>query len=466
MMIRVLALALMFCGFGEARADEGPYFIGDGDVADFALDATNPADARIYLTKKPTNEPMREAQVTLQPANGKSDIIFAPTNTPGVYVAKLDDLAVLPGQVLIQTSEDADAVSPVVPSYRQAQRPVASVPASSGSRPGMVWLFGGMIAVLAAFFVGVGLGRRASGARKMAGLMAIGLATGLTARKVEAHGGHDHVAPAADAGATGGDVVLPKRSQILIDLRTAATAKATVAGVMKAYGHVIPQPQLDATLTAPQAGFIRPAQGLGLGSKIRRGQVLGTLQAVNAIPIEAPIDGEISEMLAVPGSRVDAGAKLFRVTNMAVLWVDAELFSEQLVRLKDASSAQVAVDGVSTPIKARFLDAMTPVSEETRTAKVFLELISPPKALHVGALATVSIALGVGGEVVPVPAAAILDRGGDKIVFIQTGPETFAAREVSLRDGPDPSMALVTKGLGGGERVVVSGNYQLLMKAK
>ena len=49
---------------------------------------------------------------------------------------------------------------------------------------------------------------------------------------------------------------------------------------------------------------------------------------------------------------------------------------------------------------------------------------------------------------------------------MQTGPETFAPRQVVTADSAEPGTVLVTQGLQDGNRVVTSGSYQLLMKAK
>ena len=365
---------------GQTATPSQRYYVGNGEAADFALEIADGGTGSLYLTHKPTNEPFVGATLTLQPTDsGKPVVKFEPTDTPGVYRGRIEDPASLPGQLLIQTASDSDAVETTIPKYKVAVAgavaPTAVLTAEPSDRKAlMIAAAGGALAAsMAGLLFWLLLGRRGDAAKAIVPLFLLVVVGTAFPRRVLAHGGHDHGGPVPDSGAdAGGDVVMSKKSQLLIELRTVEVKKEIVPGVLKTFGHVIPKPQFDAALTAPQAGFIHGVQGLALGSKVARGERLGTLQAVGTIPIESPIDGEISEINAVDGSRVDAGGKLLRVTNMSTLWVDAELFSEQLQRLKEATSASVMVDGLATPIRAKMLGAMTPVSEETRTAKVFL----------------------------------------------------------------------------------------------
>ncbi len=461
---------------GNGASSVPGYYVGDGDIADFALEVGDGGAALLYLTHKPSNEPYAGATVTLQPtASGKPAVKFESAEAAGVYKARIEDPASLPGQVLIQTAADSDAIETTVPKYKVAAAPAAAgvpgvAPANEASNTkalGMAAGAGALATAVIGLLLWLLLGRKRAVAKAAIPLLMLTAGAAVFSERAAAHGGHDHGGPALESGGdAGGDVIMSKKSQLLIELRTAKVKKESVPGVLKTFGHVIPKPQLDAALTAPQAGFIHGIQGLALGARVTRGQRLGTLQAVGAIPIESPIDGEISEINAVDGSRVDAGGKLLRVTNMATLWVDAELFADQLQRLKEATGASIMIDGLSTPVRAKMLNAMSPVSEETRTAKVFLELLAPPKDLRIGTLATVSFALAARGESIQIPASALLNRAGDRIVFVQTGPETFAPRQVVISDSAEPATVLVTQGLKDGDRVVTSGNYQLLMKAK
>src|SRR5690606_32627425 len=103
----------------------------------------------------------------------------------------------------------------------------------------------------------------------------------------------------------------------------------------------------------------------------------------------------------------------------------------------------------------------------TLTAKVFVEIDNADGAIPLGALAHVTFDLPrSSGPGVVLPKSAVLNRGGERLVFVQTGPETFLPKPVATRFGPTPGTLVVTKGLDDGDRVVISGNYQLLVGAQ
>ena len=237
---------------------------------------------------------------------------------------------------------------------------------------------------------------------------------------------------------------------------------------MKSFGHIIPPPENNALIVAPQPGFLKLAQNLKLGKKVKRGEVLGYLQTINQISLVSPIEGILAEMYAFNGARVEGGGKIFRVLNPEVLWVDAELFANQVTRLSEVTRAFVHADGFKKDIEAKLVGANTPISEETRTAKVYLELIEPTEEAKVGAFVDVRFELKSqdGSKAIAIPRSAVLSRAGEPVIFVQTGSETFSVRPIVYEESSRPGVVLVKQGVSENERVVVVGSYQLLMKVK
>lgn len=470
----------------RAEGDTGRYFVGDGTTFDAALDIGEGGSARLFLFHRMTNEPVANAQVSLQGSAG--DIAFKATADAGVYEAKIASGGEQAGNIIVQTEADADAIELAVPAYRAAKAAAAkpggmaaanTLAATAYSKRELYFAGGGLLAGLAfgVILLVALLARRAkAGVRGgQVALLAIGLSTlaGLSLRGTEAlaHADHDHGGgeAAADTGAgdlSGMGVVLAKASQLLLGLRTLEAKTEATPGVLQAFGHIIARPQNDALIVAPQAGFVRGLRGLLPGRVVRRGETLGYLQAVAQVPLKSPIDGEIIEVEAVEGSRVEAGTKLLRVTNRTTLWVDAELFQAQLARLEEVEQVVVSVDGYEKALPAKMINAPSPINEATRTAKVFVELGEAPRELRLGSFAKIHFTLKSRREGVSLPVDAVLSRAGEPLVFVKTGPETFEPRAVSVIDGAEPGTVVVTRGLADGDRVVTTGNYQLLMKAK
>lgn len=62
------------------------------------------------------------------------------------------------------------------------------------------------------------------------------------------------------------------------------------------------------------------------------------------------------------------------------------------------------------------------------------------------------------------PEAGIVNVGGQKVVYVKVGPETFVGRVVEIK-GFWGDKAMVSSGLNAGEIVVIQGMYQVRTSA-
>lgn len=463
-MNKIFTLAVLLLGVAampaSAQSNDVSRTVGDGDIADFALEYKNGV-ATLYLAKKPTNEPFSKAQVSYEATEGDKTFTFSETANPGIYEAKVEG-GIPEGQILLQTDADTDSLDLeplqiVTPANAENSKLTGSVFCSS-------WfaLLVGLIIGAAGMFA---YSRWKHLLRKEAVIIFCGFAL-FSSGEVYAHGDEIHgEAPGTVSNESGAEVYLEKKSQFLIGVRTHLAISEPIQDVIVSYGHIIPVPQKDALVTAPQSGFIKGVKDLRLRQRVKKGEVLAYLESVSDIPIVSPINGQVIELDAVDGARVEPGAKIARITNTSTVWMDAEVFPQDLIKIKDASSMHVEVEGLTEAFNARLVST-SPISEETRTAKVFLALENPQDALKIGSFATVYFSRKSVVDGIVIPKDAVLNRAGDKIVFIQTGPETFESREVKVDPSSKPGKLLVSSGINPKDRVVISGNYQLLMKAK
>ena len=443
-------------------------FTADGEIGDAAFECENDS-LRGWFARKPSNEPF-VGEATLQPAEGGTGLILKGTAQPGSYVLSPFACATLVDgvQLILKAGDEAD----IMPIVKEAEKQEAGKPTHPEEDNHYLWA----VAVAAALIGGVGVGFMSGwimrGGRTAVALALFGFFGVFSASlRVSAHEGHEHApSPGTDAPTIGGEVKLTKQSQFLIGVRSATVQARKMRDSVIAYGHLHPKPQQDAILTAPQAGFIRVHPDVILGAKIHKGQILGTLDALASISIVSPVDGELIELEAVSGVRVDTGAKLFRVSSTTKLWVDADVFESDLQRLPKGSQQdaviQVLVDGQREAISGTLMTSRSPLSEETRTAKFFVEVDNADGHLRLGSFASVYFLGAESKEGITIPKGAVLNRGGEQLVIIQTGPESFKARTVLVERGTEPGTMRVLNGLADGDRVVVAGNYQLLAKVK
>ncbi len=468
--LNLLVILVLSSAEGFASEESAAnYYVGQGELADLSLELSDGQTVTIHATYKETNEPLTQAKIALQPASDSSkNIEFQETKEPGVYSGKLDDKSYLPGQIIIQTESDADAVELAAPKYKNALAAGAVKDAHGLNWKGVgLGFILGVLSIILGFFGFRYIKLRRSQA---SGLILLPILLSSPIRCTEtayAHGGHDHGGPSPQDAmeGSGSEIILPKASQLLIGLKTTAAKKEGAFDSIKSFGHVIPKPQYDAVIIAPQAGFLKSSQTTILGKRVKKGDTLGFIQSVSQIRLESPIDGEVSEVHASDGARIEGGGKIFRVTDSSVLWVDAELFSSQLSKVKAAKNAFITMED-KTSYQAKILSQMTPISEETRTAKVFLEIINQETKPKIGSFVEVVFSIPGNQEGFLVPNSSVLNKSGEQVVFVKTGPETFVSKLVTTTEGSVPGKTLVTKGLAEGDLVVTSGNYQLMMKAK
>ncbi len=96
--------------------------------------------------------------------------------------------------------------------------------------------------------------------------------------------------------------------------------------------------------------------------------------------------------------------------------------------------------------------------KETRTAQVRIELPNPDMALLPDMYGNVEIAAGADGDMLAVPAGAMIDSGDRQVVLLDLGNGRFEPRDVKLGRIGD-GFREVLSGLSEGDKVVVNGNF-------
>nr|WP_245783559.1 HlyD family efflux transporter periplasmic adaptor subunit [Paracidovorax konjaci] len=312
-----------------------------------------------------------------------------------------------------------------------------------------------------------------------------------------------------------GSVFLPKPAQRQLQVRTQPVAQEPLARSHELAGRVVMDPNAGGKVQAMVAGRLEPGpRGLPqIGQAVRRGEVLAHVQPAQGsiersgqmaqvaelraaralaerrlarlrelsetVPrkdieaaesesaslsarisalgsglsgrdaLVAPVDGVIASSNAVAGQVVDARELVFEVVDPQRLRIEALVYDAAVAR--DVAGASLALDGERIPLT--FLGAGRSLREQalpllfsaagTRVARL---AVGQPVAVFVQGAATV--------QGLRVPSASVLRNAANQaIVWVKTGPETFAPRPVTL-EPLDGSSVAVTSGLAAGDRVV------------
>lgn len=176
----------------------------------------------------------------------------------------------------------------------------------------------------------------------------------------------------------------------------------------------------------------------------------------------APMDGFVIEKAVVQGQMVDAGMKLYRLADLGIVWIYAQIYEQDLPYIRLGQEAVVKIPSLpDREFRGRLTFIYPNLDEKTRTAKVRLEFENPGYFLKPGMFVSVQIASELSPSSLLVPDSAVLRSGQKNTVFIALDDGKFDARTVVLGPEGEDGMYEVVSGLSEGERVVSSGQFML-----
>lgn len=319
-----------------------------------------------------------------------------------------------------------------------------------------------------------------------------------------------------------GEVVIDPRRQQLVGVRVVAVRRTAISEDVRATGIVRVDETRQTEITTKVDGWIRDLRADYTGREIARGETLFTLyspallaaegeyllavrghsqasssampdvlgyserlhqaarerllrwdltdadireieergRAADTVTFRSPVAGTIVEKLAVEGMRVVAGQPLFRVADLSVVWVEADVPEQDLGVVRIGQPAAVTLDAYPDERLAGKTAYVHPtVDEKTRTARVRVQLANRGGRLKPGMFATVELT-GRERTGLTVPGDAVLDAGRNQLVFVALGEGRFEPRPVvlgrRLREETE-----ITGGLKEGEQVAAGAAFFL-----
>jgi RND family efflux transporter MFP subunit len=329
-------------------------------------------------------------------------------------------------------------------------------------------------------------------------------------------------APRAPQTTPRGDVTIDPRRQQLIGVKTVAVVRHTVDQHVRATGAVRYDETKQADVNVKIEGWIRDLYVDYTGQPIQRGQPLFTLyspdllntqheyllalktrdqlqhstiadareradalvasarqrllawdlpaddlqkldetgRAVDAVVFRAPVSGFVVEKMAVRGLHVMPGQSLYKVSDISVVWVEADVYESELAAVKAGDAATVTVDAYpGEPFTGRVIYIYPYLDDKTRTNKVRMQLTNRGGRLKPGMYAHVELtSRGRSGLVVPTN--AVLDSGTEQVVFIAQGDGRFQPQKVRIGRRLGDATEILD-GLKEGEQVATGATFFL-----
>jgi len=186
-----------------------------------------------------------------------------------------------------------------------------------------------------------------------------------------------------------------------------------------------------------------------------------TREPKKTLTLYSPFTGYVLEKMVTRGQFVDAGMALYRIVDLSVVWLIADIY--ELIQLGQQAAIQMAYyPGETFTGKAIYIYPY--MEPQTRTAKVRFEFANPDRKLKPEMFANVEIRIQLGNRLT-IPEGAVIDTGIRKVVIVDRGSGYFEPREVKLGVKAGDFFE-VLGGLKLKERVVTSANFLIDSESK
>lgn len=247
------------------------------------------------------------------------------------------------------------------------------------------------------------------------------------------------------------DVVTTEREYLLAKTNESQLAQSPVEGVASG---------AQSLLDAARARLLQWEVPPGAIAKLdQRGEI------TNAIAIESPASGFVTEKNALPNLYVQPDTRLYTIADLSDVWVVAQVFQNDAGKITRGDLAHVTVDAYPGVTFDGRVDEIVPqVDAATRTLPVRLVLPNPRLKLRPGMYVNVVLDVPLGRQLV-VPASAIFHAGTRNLVFAYAPDGQVTPRDVhiGLQVG---DQQVVLNGVHAGDTIVTSASFLIDSEAQ
>jgi multidrug efflux pump subunit AcrA (membrane-fusion protein) len=194
-------------------------------------------------------------------------------------------------------------------------------------------------------------------------------------------------------------------------------------------------------------------------------QHLATIDAqLSYATIRAPITGVVTDQFQYEGEFATAGAKLFNIADISEVIVKAPFADAVAAQLKLGNTAIVLpTDSAGEESRGQISLISRSSDPASRTVEVWVKLANGAGRLRANGAAAVTISTESRSEAIVVPTAAVtLESSNADEGTVMVVDEKSIAHEKTVTVGIRTKDKMeITKGLLGGETVVIEGNFSL-----
>lgn len=197
--------------------------------------------------------------------------------------------------------------------------------------------------------------------------------------------------------------------------------------------------------------------------------IAASTQPPKAVPFRSPAGGHIVDKIVVDGSAVQTGMKVMRIEDHSRLWLNAQVYEDQISMIKIGQEVRATVDGVPGKTFTGKVSFIYPhLDHMARTETVRTVLDNPGHELRPGMYAAAEIVTQPISDAVISPREAIIDTGTQQIAFVMDPASAghFQPRKVRMGIAGDDDKVQITEGLAPGDQVVTSGQFLMDVESR
>jgi membrane fusion protein, copper/silver efflux system len=185
------------------------------------------------------------------------------------------------------------------------------------------------------------------------------------------------------------------------------------------------------------------------------------------IVFRSPASGHLENKMIVQGSAVQPGTKLLGIADHTKMWLDAEVYEEQIALVKMGQTVTAMLDAIPGKTFTGTVSFIYPhVDHMTRTLMVRSTFDNPNFELKPGMYAEANVIAEPMVDSIHVPQEAVIDTGTKQIAFVATEGGHFAPRTVRVGIRADDDQLQIVDGLAVGETVVTSGQFLMDVESR
>ncbi len=177
------------------------------------------------------------------------------------------------------------------------------------------------------------------------------------------------------------------------------------------------------------------------------------------VPVLAPIDGVVTDMMAREGMYVTESSAMFTIADLSRVWVLVDVFEHQIDWLGPGLAAEIRLPARPGRIWEGKVDYLYPALDpKARTLRVRLVFDNPGMVLKPNMFANVVIHGGAKRGVLKIPTEALILTGARESVIKAHGDGRFQPVDVETGMRSDAEVEILS-GLDEGDEIVVSGQF-------